>query len=117
VRADVLDQRIVKALRSFGGEPGELLDALLHEFLVEAPSLVTEISVAVDQNAYASAARAAHQLRGISGHVGAARLADIAGAVEAATRTASRDAAASVATLRAELALVVTAARALLPQD
>jgi HPt (histidine-containing phosphotransfer) domain-containing protein len=111
VDVDALDQRIVNALRDFGSEPGALLGVMLQEFLIEAPSLVVEVERAVEDRACAPAARAAHRLCGISGHVGALRLARIASVVEVAADTGSR---CDVAKLRAELDLAVAEASGLL---
>lgn len=112
---DVLDQRIVGSLRAFGGDPGQLLQELVHDFLIDAPSLMTEIERAVEENAYVIAARAAHRLKGGSEHMGALRLAVVAGEIETSARSGVRRATASATeTARAELGLAVAAARALL---
>jgi HPt (histidine-containing phosphotransfer) domain-containing protein len=76
---------------------------------------VTEIEGAVEEAAYGVVARAAHRLRGIGGHIGAARLADSASEVEIAARTGSRrSTTAATVIMRAELTLATTAASSLL---
>ncbi|MEY2433005.1 MAG: Hpt domain [Acidimicrobiaceae bacterium] len=112
---DVLDERMVAALRDFGREPGRLLHQMATDFLVEAPSLVSEIERAVEDHADAIAARAAHQLKGVSGHIGAVRLAVVAGEVEVSARSGVAHAMAAATTAaRTELDLAVVAARGLL---
>jgi HPt (histidine-containing phosphotransfer) domain-containing protein len=113
---EVLDQRMVDELRTFGHEPGQLLHEVLHDFLIEAPSLMADIERAVEEEAYDTAARAAHRLKGAGGHMGAARLSVVAGEVETLARTGMRQATASAtATARTELDLAMAAARGLLP--
>ncbi|MEY2447012.1 MAG: Hpt domain [Acidimicrobiaceae bacterium] len=115
--ADALDHDRVNALRDFGNDSGELLAAMLADFLVEAPQLVTEIEAAMSTQSHDAAARAAHRLRGITGHIGATRLGDIASQVEIAAGTGFPvGSAALVAAARVELGLAVTAACVLLAQ-
>jgi HPt (histidine-containing phosphotransfer) domain-containing protein len=110
----VLDARVITALRVFGGEPGELLQEMLLDFLTEAPSLTTQIERAVKDQAYDAAARAAHRLKGTSGHLGARRLAAVAAEVEVSARAGDRHPATrAMARTRAELDLAVAAARLL----
>jgi HPt (histidine-containing phosphotransfer) domain-containing protein len=112
---DVLDERMVTALRGFGREPGRLLHQMATDFLVEAPSLVSEIERAVERHAHAIAARAAHQLKGVSGHIGAVRLAVAAGEVESSARSGEVQAmTAATAAARTELDLAIDAAGGLL---
>jgi HPt (histidine-containing phosphotransfer) domain-containing protein len=113
---EVLDQRMVGALRDFGREPGALLEEMVHGFLVEAPALVAEIERAVADHDGEAVARTAHRLKGASGHVGATRLVIVAGVVEAAGRAGNQDAIETASTtVRRELVLALAAARALLP--
>jgi HPt (histidine-containing phosphotransfer) domain-containing protein len=113
--SDVLDSRMIDALRAFGPEPGKLLREMLRDFLMEAPSLMEEVERAASEEAYAGVAGAAHQLRGSGGHIGALRLAAVAGEVEASARARVRSATSAATTsARTELDLAVVAARELL---
>ncbi len=73
---DALDTSLVSALRSFGSRPGELLDVMLRQFLVEAPALLADIESATEWTDHEWVERAAHRLKGTAGHVGATRVAD-----------------------------------------
>jgi two-component system sensor histidine kinase/response regulator len=109
---ELLDRRMVEALRTLGRAPGVLLKAMIDDFLVEAPSLTTDIERAVEWGAPVAAARAAHRLRGTSGHLGLARLAAVAGDVETAAR-AGAPLVMAAARVRSELVLACAVARSL----
>jgi HPt (histidine-containing phosphotransfer) domain-containing protein len=109
VTSGALDQHHLDALRAFGDAPGVLLGDMLDDFLVEAPELLAEIELAVEQDSYPAMAGAAHRLSGISGHLGALRLAGVANAVERDARAESVDVAVSTAATRTEVALAISA--------
>jgi HPt (histidine-containing phosphotransfer) domain-containing protein len=108
---DVLDQRVLDALRAFGRDPGKLLAEMVRDFVLEAPSLVTAIGRAVEHDDREAAARAAHRLKGMSGHIGARRLAMVAGEIESSVGTNLEHAnATAVALMCTELELAASAA-------
>src|ERR1700729_2664547 len=78
----VLDAHAVSALRAFGRQPGKLLGEMASAFLAETPALMAEIESTAATESLALTGKAAHKLKGVSGHIGAARLAAAAGAVE-----------------------------------
>ncbi|MCU1352722.1 MAG: Hpt domain [Acidimicrobiales bacterium] len=108
---EVLNQRMVSALRAIGPEPGELLRAMVHDFLVQAPALTTDIERAAERGDATDAARAAHRLRGTSGHLGLARLSAVAAEVEAAAMAGAAWVV-SATRVRPELDIAIGAARA-----
>lgn len=111
---DVLDEGNLSALREFGREPGVLLQEMARDFLVEAPSLMAEIEEAVGEGEYATAGRAAHRLKGASGHMGATRVAAVASEVESLSKDGISEAMASATTTaRAEVELALAAVRML----
>jgi two-component system sensor histidine kinase BarA len=111
---DVLDQRIIAALRDFG-QQGKLLQEMIEGFLVEAPSLMAEIERSLEDESHDTVARAAHRLRGLSAHMGARRLAGVAGELETAARAGSvQPTAAVMTTARTELDRAVASTRTLL---
>lgn len=111
---DVLDPRMVSALRDFGREPGKLLREMVQDFLVEAPSLMVDLDRAVADRAYPIVASTAHRMKGASGHMGAVRLAAIAGEIEALARAGGGDAVASATAIaHTEVELAVAAVQAL----
>jgi HPt (histidine-containing phosphotransfer) domain-containing protein len=107
---DVLDRRTISSLRSFGEVPGQLLQEMLGDFLSEAPALMADIDRSIAAKSYAVVARAAHQLAGISGCVGATRLVLAANEVESSSGAPSDQVVAAAKTARTELELAVTAA-------
>ncbi|MEY2404520.1 MAG: Hpt domain [Acidimicrobiaceae bacterium] len=107
---DVLDRRTIRTLRSFGEVPGKLLQEMLGDFLSEAPRLMADIDRSIAAKAYPAAARAAHQLAGISGCMGATRLALAANEVESSSGALSDQVVAASKAARTELELAVTAA-------
>ena len=107
---EVLDRRTISMLRSFGEVPGKLLQEMLGDFLAEAPTLMADIDRSIAAKSYPAAARAAHQLAGISGCVGATRLALAANAVEFSSDAPSDQVVAASKTARTELELAVAAA-------
>ncbi|MCU1452825.1 MAG: hypothetical protein JWN46_971 [Acidimicrobiales bacterium] len=111
---EVLDQHMITALRALGREPGELLREMVHDFLIEAPLLTIDIERAVEQGSPVAAARAAHRLRGTSGHLGLARLAAVAGDVEGAALTGG-PLVMFTARVRGELTLAVAALHGQIP--
>ena len=122
----VLDQHMVGALRALGRKPGRLLEEMVHGFLIEAPALTADIERAVERGSHLDAAQAGHRLRGMSAHLGLARLAAAAGEVEAEAlagwRATGRRRGSSCAPwvvavdgLRTELEFAIAAARDLAP--
>jgi HPt (histidine-containing phosphotransfer) domain-containing protein len=68
-----LDVAMIDSLRTFGREPGLLLEFMLRAYLVEAAQLLVEIARAA-RDGDAVLGRALHRLRGASSFVGASRV-------------------------------------------
>jgi HPt (histidine-containing phosphotransfer) domain-containing protein len=113
VNDEALDRRTIRALHEYGVEPGTLLQELLEDFLTEAPSLMADIDRSVEQGACPAVVRAAHQLNGMSGHMGAFRLALAAGELETSARIGVPEMMAAAAAARSELDLAMAAAERL----
>jgi HPt (histidine-containing phosphotransfer) domain-containing protein len=114
IPGEVLDQGMVSALRAYGPEKGRLLRSVAQDFVSEAPVLVAEIERAVDDRDLDAVMRIAHQMKGVSGHMGATRLAALADDLETSARTGRMTEINSVlATARTELERAIAAALAL----
>jgi HPt (histidine-containing phosphotransfer) domain-containing protein len=113
---EVLDQRMVGALRDLGPDRGKLLQEMVQDFVTEVPLLVAEIDRAVEHGAYEIAARAAHRLNGCSGHLGAVRLSAAARDIETWARTGGAQMASAAAITRTEMDLAITAVNGLVDE-
>jgi HPt (histidine-containing phosphotransfer) domain-containing protein len=111
----IIDEDTVACLRSYGHEPGKILGELVESFLVEAPALLSQIEQATQGCAYEAAASSAHMLKGLSGLIGAGRLAAACGDVECGGRHTGPDRTKDpIEVLRAETGLALIAMRELL---
>jgi two-component system, sensor histidine kinase and response regulator len=77
-----LDAAHLDALRRLGPPPDGVLPELAALFLRDAPADLAELASAVAAGDRPTAARIAHRLKGMGGHIGAARLAAAASALE-----------------------------------
>jgi HPt (histidine-containing phosphotransfer) domain-containing protein len=112
--ADILNPRMVSSLRDFGPTRGTLLKLVVQDFLLEAPLLLADIERAVAGGDLGAVARIAHQMKGVSGHMGATRLATSVASLETKAKAGESDGVAAELTMaRTELDLALTAAMAL----
>ncbi|MDQ1423260.1 MAG: hypothetical protein QOD72_758 [Acidimicrobiaceae bacterium] len=110
--AGVLDEVTLAALRKFGREPGEIFRLVLGDFLVEAPSLLSEIASAFADDRLTTVAASAHRLKGASGLVGATQLAASCVALERGAEHGERAIVANaIEAARQQVALAVRSAR------
>ena len=68
---DVLDQDRLDELRRMGPDGGSMLSALMESFVSRAPELLAALGAAVAGGDGPAAGRAAHELRGAAGNLGA----------------------------------------------
>jgi PAS domain S-box-containing protein len=85
----VLDPGRFGILRELDVGDGELLEAIVQEFLQNANELVGALRDAVNEGDPQSVQRASHTLRGASANVGATQLAELASKLEALGRAAA----------------------------
>jgi two-component system sensor histidine kinase/response regulator len=107
-----LDLKVVAALRVIG--PGKLLRQTGEDFLAEAPATFEELERHAEKGDAVGVARAAHRLKGVSGHMGARGLANATARLEQRTRDGGRLTFDDLAEARAELGLAVEAVARLL---
>jgi signal transduction histidine kinase/DNA-binding response OmpR family regulator/HPt (histidine-containing phosphotransfer) domain-containing protein len=103
------------ALKRTGGNP-KRYESLLRKFAQSAPGAVQEIRIALAGHDTATAARAAHSLKGSSANLGAASLAEVAAKAETAITTGVGVAGALEA-LGTSLESTVAAIRSALPTE
>ncbi|HEY9805695.1 MAG TPA: Hpt domain-containing protein, partial [Candidatus Obscuribacterales bacterium] len=84
----VLDSTAIASLQEMLGEnAAELLAVVIHHYLEDAPNLIVQIQVAVDQQDAATLRYAAHTLKSISATLGAVTLAQLCHELEVLGRT------------------------------
>src|ERR1700710_987263 len=85
----VLDPERASELRALPGSRGSLLDDAAAMFREQAPAVVEAIAELAASERWKAVAERAHALKGMSATVGAVRLAEIADAIELATKVTS----------------------------
>jgi len=84
-----LDPERLATLRELDGGDGELLNAVVSEFVGDSTRQLVDVSTAVRQGDPDLVVRTAHTLRGASANLGATTLADLCGELEALARAAA----------------------------
>jgi two-component system, sensor histidine kinase and response regulator len=108
-----LDTQVLDRLRSLQGGGGpSLLAELVELFSQDAPAHLAGLKEALARGDHRAAERAAHTLKGSAGNLGAARLAAICHATEAAVSSPGGVAPELVAELEAEFARAIAGLQA-----
>jgi two-component system sensor histidine kinase/response regulator len=103
VNAGAVDHARIDELRALGRAGGSnLLARLVDAFLAELPSLLDDIRAAVTARDPQRSSEAAHALKGSSAALGADRLAQLCGEIEAAGHTGDTESAAQLLPTLAE---------------
>jgi len=90
--APPLDEGVLASLRGLADPDGpDLLAELVELFMTDAPPRLAGIAQAVASSDAEALRRCAHALKGASGTLGARRLADVCGALEAAGRAGTTE--------------------------
>jgi HPt (histidine-containing phosphotransfer) domain-containing protein len=89
---DVLDMRIIEALRELGGDddPGLLVE-VIGMFLEDAPTRIREIEQGLSTGDLKLLERAAHSLKSASANVGAMQLSHVCKRIEDIARRSTSD--------------------------
>jgi HPt (histidine-containing phosphotransfer) domain-containing protein len=83
VAPPVLDRNVLETLSVHWGEAGSVvLVELVDLFLVEAPSILSDLREAANRGDATGARRSAHRLRGVALQVGGSRVAESSGILE-----------------------------------